>query len=302
VAADATAYAGPATGRATVPIGRPLLNTQVYVLDARLTPVPVGVVGELYVGGAGVARGYVGRPAWTAARFVADPFGPPGQRLYRTGDLARYAPDGALEYAGRRDQQVKLRGIRVELGEVEAALRAAPGVQAAAAGVTGGAERQQLVAYVVGPAGATPEALRAHLRAHLPESLVPHLVVPLAALPLTPTGKVDRAALPAPEVGAPAVYRAPRTPEETTVCELFATVLGVAQVGLDDDFFALGGHSLLATRLVSRLRAALGVEVAIRTVFEAPTVRAISATLNHMRGASRDDDVGPVRDLEETYL
>ncbi|WEV24181.1 amino acid adenylation domain-containing protein [Streptomyces sp. 71268] len=262
------------------PVGRPLWNTRAYVLDRALAPVPAGLTGELYLAGAGVARGYLGRAALSAERFVADPYGAPGQRMYRTGDLARQRPDGTLEVVGRADQQVKIRGHRVEPGEVEAALRADARVRDAAVLATeagapaGGGAR--LVGYVVGPADAAALAdVRAGLAAALPDHLVPALLVPLDELPRTPNGKLDRAALPAPRFDAVA-GRAPTGQREELLAGLFARVLGLSGVGADDDFFALGGHSLLAARLAAGARA-LGLDVSVRAVFEAPTVRALAA-------------------------
>ncbi|MCK2216175.1 amino acid adenylation domain-containing protein [Actinomadura sp. ATCC 31491] len=260
------------SGSGGAPIGRPLGNMRVHVLGPGLRPVPPGVAGELYVTGACMGRGYHGRPALTADRFVADPFGPAGSRMYRTGDLARWNPAGELEYLGRLDDQVKIRGFRIEPAEVEAALAAHPHVEQAVVVARDG----RLVAYAVGRVEA--ETLRGFVQGRLPEYMVPSAVVVAAALPLTPSGKVDRAALPAPEFGSSA-YRSPSTSDEEVLCGLFAEVLGVERVGVDDDFFALGGHSLLATRLVSRIRAALRVEVPIRTVFQAPTVAELAPHL-----------------------
>jgi amino acid adenylation domain-containing protein len=264
----------------TVPIGRPVWNTSAYVLDAALRPVPAGVPGELYLAGPQLAHGYLGRPGLTGERFVADPYGPPGSRMYRTGDLARRGTDGVIEYLGRTDDQVKIRGFRIEPGEIEAALAALPGVREAAVVARrdlGTGDDAVLVAYVTGTAD--PAELRRALAATLPEHLVPSAFVVLDALPLTPSGKLDRRALPAPELGAAVVGRRPRTPSEELLCDLFAEVLGVPEVGIDDDFFALGGHSLLATRLASRVRSTLGVELALRTVFDAPTVAALAQRL-----------------------
>ncbi|CAL9507650.1 Dimodular nonribosomal peptide synthase [Actinosynnema sp. ALI-1.44] len=263
-------------GQGTVPIGRPVWNTQVYVLDRFLKPVGPGVAGELYLGGEQLAQGYLNRPGLTASRFVASPFAA-GERLYRTGDLVRWT-GGALEYLGRTDDQVKLRGFRIELGEVEAALTALPGVRAAAAAVHTG--RQQLIAYVVADETADAAELRVSLAESLPEQLVPSAFVLLDALPLTPSGKLDRKALPEPELTATTRREEPRTRAERALAALFAELLGVPEVGRHDDFFALGGHSLLATRLVGRIRADLNVELAIGEVFDAPTVAGLAALLD----------------------
>ncbi|MFD5558806.1 non-ribosomal peptide synthase/polyketide synthase, partial [Streptomyces sp. NPDC127068] len=259
-----------------VPIGRPFWNMRAYVLDERLRPVPTGTVGELYVSGVQVARGYLNRPQLTAERFVACPF-EPGVRMYRTGDLARWRPDGQLEYGGRADEQVKIRGFRIEPGEISSVLLEHPQVRQAAVVAHPGDAR--LVGYVVADAGADPAALRAYVADRLPDHMVPAAVVAVDALPLTPNGKLDRRALPAPDFGALSSGRAPRTPQEELLCGLFAGVLGMERVSIDDSFFDLGGHSLLATRLVSRIRAALGYEVPIGAVFESPTVAGLTAHL-----------------------
>ncbi|MFI1735532.1 amino acid adenylation domain-containing protein [Streptomyces acidicola] len=262
-------------GSGNAPVGTPLGNMRTYVLGPGLTPVPRGAIGELYVGGS-VGRGYHGRAALTVERFVADPYGPPGSRMYRTGDLARWNADGLLEYAGRADTQVKVRGFRVEPGEVEAAFTAHPDIVRAAVVARGTGAAKRLVAYAVPSDGTTPHELRRFVAERLPDFMVPSAVVLLDRLPLMPNGKLDRNALPEPEfTGAP--HREPRTPREKALAELFAEVLDVNRVGLDDGFFTLGGHSLLATRLISRARAELGVEIPIRQVFDQPTVAALAA-------------------------
>ncbi|MFE7456455.1 amino acid adenylation domain-containing protein [Streptomyces sp. NPDC057554] len=259
------------------PIGRPIANTQVYVLDDALRLAPRGAVGELYIAGTGVARGYHGRPSLTGTRFVADPFGPAGSRMYRTGDVVRWGGDGQIEYIGRADHQVKIRGFRIELGEIESALAAHPEVSQAAVlareDLPGGT---QLVAYTVGTAA--PAALRTHLGATLPGHMVPALYVTLDALPLTANGKVDRKLLPAPEQGPRPAARAPRSPQEQLMGEVFGEVLGLpGPADPDDSFFDLGGHSLLATRLTGRIRAALGADLPVRAVFESPTPAGLAA-------------------------
>ncbi|KJK33575.1 thioester reductase, partial [Streptomyces variegatus] len=265
------------------PIGRPIANTRVYVLDAGLRPVPPGVPGELYLAGAGLARGYLNRPGLTAERFTADPYGAPGARMYRTGDLATWNADGALRYLGRTDDQVKLRGFRIELGEIEAALAACPGVSGTAVMIREDRPGDhRLVGYTVMEAGAVldQQDVRAQLGRTLPEYMVPTAVVALDGLPLTPNGKLDRRALPAPDqAGAGTVSRSPRNDREEVLAGLFAEVLGLESVGIDDDFFALGGHSLLATRLVGRIRTVVGAEVDLRTVFTRPTVAELAENL-----------------------
>jgi amino acid adenylation domain-containing protein len=277
-----------------ISLGEPIANTTLHVLDRHGVPTPVGVPGELHIGGAGLARGYRGRPELTAERFIADPFaGEPGSRLYRTGDLVRYRPDGSIQFLGRLDHQVKLRGYRIELGEIEATLEADATVAAAAAKVHAGAGTEpSLVAYVVAAGDAVdPEALRLRLARALPAYMVPGAIVAFDALPLTPNGKVDRAALPAPELSSEPVFTAPRTETESVVSGLFAEVLGCERVGAHDDFFALGGQSLLAARLMSRLEAKLDVALALRVLFEAPTVAGLAAEVDRTRASasSRED-------------
>jgi amino acid adenylation domain-containing protein/non-ribosomal peptide synthase protein (TIGR01720 family) len=275
---------------ASVPIGRPIGNTRAYVLDARKEPVPIDVPGELYVGGDGVALGYLNRPELTAERFLADPFSPePGARMYRTGDRVRWLPDGTLEFLGRFDEQVKVRGFRVEPGEVQAVLAGHPGVKeavVAAREVRPG--EKALVAYIV-PASApapTAEELRGFLARSLPDPLLPSAFVVLETLPLTANGKVDRHALPDPGTGRldpGGAHVAPRTPTEEILAQAWSQVLGVATVGVRDDFFALGGHSLLATQVVSRLRTALGIDVPVRALFDARTVERLARAVDDLR-------------------
>ncbi|HEX9936150.1 MAG TPA: condensation domain-containing protein, partial [Longimicrobium sp.] len=273
-------------GAATVSIGRPIPNARAYVLGPAGQPLPVGAPGELCIGGAGVVRGYLGRPAQTAERFVPDPFATePGARMYRTGDRARWTFDGKLEFMGRVDDQVKIRGFRIEPGEVEAAIAAYPGVREARVMMR---EDQpgdkRLVAYVVG--GVELDGLRAHLRGSLPEYMVPQAIVALDRLPVNANGKVDRKALPVPEYAAGADrYVAPRTPVEEVLAEIWAEVLRLERVGVEESFFDLGGHSLLGTRVVSRVRGVFGVELPLRALFERPTVAELAGRVEEMRRA-----------------
>jgi amino acid adenylation domain-containing protein len=277
VAADATCYGARGREEGIIPIGRPISNTQAYVLDGMLAPVPIGVTGELCIGGVGLARGYLRRPGLTAERFIPNPFGE-GERLYRTGDLARWRSDGELEYLGRLDHQVKVRGFRIELGEIEAALAEHPGVkQAVVVSREEEAGERQLVAYVVGEDGA-PDAnvLRTDLKHSLPEYMVPARFVSLERLPLTPNGKVDRKGLPAPEAGEGVVrgaYVVPRTPSEEVLSGIWCEVLKLDRVGVGDNFFDLGGHSLLLAQLQQKLQIALGRNVSLISLFQHPTIR-----------------------------
>ncbi|MFE4397809.1 MULTISPECIES: non-ribosomal peptide synthetase [Streptomycetaceae] len=261
-----------------VPLGRPVDNRRVYVLDEALSPVPPGVAGVLYVAGAGVARGYLNDPRRTAAQFVPCPFGEPGERMYRTGDVVRWNAEGELEFLGRADEQVKLHGFRIELGEIEAVLAGHPAVaQATVVAGPGASSGRRLIGYVV-PAGAPgpdpaldPASVREHAAAALPDYMVPSAIVVLDAFPLTPRGKIDRAALPVPDPEPAPSGPGPRTPAERTMCALFAEVLGRPEVGVDDGFFALGGNSLLATRLVNRVRVRFGRDLTLGALFQAPT-------------------------------
>jgi amino acid adenylation domain-containing protein len=278
----------PASWDALPPIGRPIAGARTYVLDGELQPTPIGVPGELYLAGAAVARGYIGRAELTAARFVPDPFGPPGSRMYRTGDRAKYLASGDLAFLGRADDQLKLRGYRVEPGEIEAALGSHPAVSQAAVIAWTEPGGPRLVAYVacVEGAGATVAELKRHLRVDLPEYMVPATLVMLPALPLSPNGKVDRKALPKP-AGERAVDVAPRTAMEEVVASVWGPVLGVANLAATDNFFEAGGHSLLATQVVSRLAATLGVALAVRVLFEAPTVAEFALRLEAAVGGAR---------------
>jgi acyl-coenzyme A synthetase/AMP-(fatty) acid ligase/acyl carrier protein len=271
------AISAPLTpGSGTPPIGSPVAGAALFVLDGWLRPVPVGAVGELYVAGAGVASGYVGRPDLTASRFVACPFGGPGQLMYRTGDLVSWGADGQLRYLGRADEQVKIRGYRIELGEVQAALTKLDGVRQAV--VIAREDRpgdKRLVGYVTGTAD--PVELRAQLADRLPAHMVPAATVLLDALPLTPNGKLDTRALPAPEyVGA---YRAPTNAVEETLADTYAQVLGLELVGIDDSFFDLGGDSLSAMRLIAAINAKADADLSVRALLDAPTVRSLAELL-----------------------
>ncbi|HEX8559853.1 MAG TPA: amino acid adenylation domain-containing protein [Pyrinomonadaceae bacterium] len=289
---ETTIYSGVMrvnAGEGPVPIGPPIANTRFYVLDGFMNPAPVGIYGELWIGGDGLAQGYLNRPGLTAERFVPDPFSAePGARLYKTGDAARYLEDGSLEFGGRLDHQVKVRGFRIELGEVEAAL--ARHLRARAAVVVAREDRpgeQRLVAYVVCDEGRSPSPgeWRDFLKESLPEYMIPSLFVRLDALPLSPNGKVNRRLLPAPDASRPELrraYAAPRTPTESRLVEIWTNVLALERVGVGDDFFELGGDSILATRLASRVRRAFGVELPLRDLFWKPTVRELAPRIEEL--------------------
>lgn len=285
----------------SVPIGRPIANTQLYVLNSYLQPVPMGVVGELYIGGAGVARGYLNRPELTAEKFIPDPFShEPGARLYKTGDLARFRPDGNLEFLGRIDHQVKVRGFRIELGEIEAVLVQHPGVREAVVmareDVPGD---QRLVAYMVPVTDATPTTsdLQRFLKARLPEYMVPSAFVMLDALPLTTNGKVDRQSLQTPnqvQLKREGAFVTPRTPVEEMLASIWSRVLGTEQVGIYDNFFELGGHSLLVTQVISRIKRTFEVELPLRLFFESPTVAGLAEAIQDTRKAEQKRKVPPI--------
>jgi len=286
------------------PIGQPIPNNQVYVLDEAMMPVSVGVAGELYLGGAGLARGYWGRADLTAERFLPDPFAKrQGSRLYRTGDLASWTADGNLEFLGRMDHQVKIRGFRIELGEIEAALEShediAQAVVVAQEEVPG---EKRLAGYVVPKAGSAElntGRLRAYLKEKLPEYMVPVNYVVLEKLPLTPSGKVNRKALPAIEPDKK-MTASPRNIGEELLCGIWEEVLKRPQIGIDENFFDLGGHSLLATQVVARIRGAFSVEIPLRTLFESPTVGELVASIENEKRAGRRSQIPALRPVERS--
>jgi amino acid adenylation domain-containing protein/non-ribosomal peptide synthase protein (TIGR01720 family) len=293
VAATISAPMDPAD--ALFGLGAPLPGVRVYLLDAALRPVLPGVQGELYIAGAGVARGYAGRPGLTAERFVACPFGAPGERMYRTGDLAARTPEGELFFRGRADDQVKIRGIRIELGEVEAVLSAHPAVERAVVVVDESRADPALVAYAVpapAPSAKLADELRQYLRQVLPAHAVPSALMLIDEVPIASSGKVDRQALPPVDHAQHATWRAPQTMHEEILCALFAEVLQVPSIGVDDDFFAVGGHSLLAVRLVGRIRAVLGCDVPLRRIFAAPTVAGLAAILTGGQDPAGEESAG----------
>jgi acyl-coenzyme A synthetase/AMP-(fatty) acid ligase/acyl carrier protein len=292
--------------RRVVPIGRPIANTRMHVLDGHGQEVPAGVPGELYIGGAGLARGYWDRPGLTAERFIDHPA---HGRLYRTGDVGRWLSDGTIEYLGRTDHQVKVRGCRIEPGEVEATLRRHPAVrEAAVLAREDDPGDARLVAYVVprdGAGGVPADGLREHLRQRLPEHMVPSAYVVLDALPLTPSGKLDRNALPAPDSARPLAddsYLAPRNRVEEAVAKIWAEVLGIERVGALDNFFDLGGHSLLATQALSRIRQAFPVDISLRRLFEEPTVATLARAVTEGQGESTNGAIGKVTPDDDEVL
>jgi len=283
------------TNSHSVPLGRPIANTQVYILDQHLQPVPIGVVGELYVSGMGVTAGYLNQPERTAERFLTNPFVEDSQsKMYRTGDLARYLPGGEIEFLGRGDDQVKIRGFRIELGEIESVLSQHPAVKQAVV-LAQEDERgdKRLVAYVVSSREktASPEELRAYLEQHLPDYMIPAALVNLAKLPLTANGKIDRQALPAPDEvqSQQKPYLAPRTTMEEIVANIWAEVLHRQPISADDNFFHLGGHSLLATQVISRLRQQLKIELPLRTLFEKPTVSELADAIDAAKDSNTEN-------------
>jgi acyl carrier protein len=273
----------------SVPIGRPLANTQIYILDEKLNPQPPGIAGEIYIGGQGVVRGYLNRAALTAERFIPDPYGSEaGARIYRTGDVGRFLKDGSIEFAGRTDEQVKVRGHRIELGEIEAVLSDHPDVRESVVVVhEDGFSDKRLAAYLVVEKEPAPgaSALRSYLRKKLPEYMIPSAFVVLDALPLTPNGKLNRRALPAPEQAQDQSedrFVAPRTPTEELLAGIWAQVLGVNRVGVLDNFFELGGHSLLATRLIHEIRRAFTINLPLRSLFDEPTIAGLALTVEEI--------------------
>jgi acyl carrier protein len=289
-------------------IGRPIANTQVYILDAQLRRVPIGDIGELYIGGASLSRGYLNRPDLTAERFIRHPFSDvPGAQLYRTGDLARFLQDGRIAFLGRVDTQIKIRGYRIEPDEIVSVLNSHPAVEASVVTATATTEStgdKILVAYIVPASGtqASVTALQEHLRARLPDYMIPVAFVKLEALPLTSNGKVDRAALPAlnaANILRDAAPATPRTPIEERIAEIVATTLRLKQVGVDDNFFLLGGHSLLGTQVIARIADTLGVDLSLQALFESPTVAELSREVERLilakLDAMSDDEIQHLR-------
>jgi amino acid adenylation domain-containing protein len=287
-----------------VAIGRPILNTRIYVLDRDLQPVPIGVPGEIYIGGHGIARGYWGRPDYTAERFLADPFSrEPGSRMYWTGDRGRFLADGNIEFLGRRDAQVKLRGVRIEPGEIEAAITAHPAVAACVVTLSGGgSEEARLVAYVIPRPGAVvdPRELQQFAMQSIPAYMAPSAIVTLEKFPLTPNGKIDRSALPSP-IAERRVAAPPRNLHERELADIWSELLGAGAIGIDDNFFELGGHSLRATQFVARIAERFGVDIALRTVFERPTIAELALAILEAE-AKQLDQAELARLLEQVEL
>jgi acyl-CoA synthetase (AMP-forming)/AMP-acid ligase II/acyl carrier protein len=279
-----------------VPIGRPITNTRIYILDAELAPVPIGVVGELYISGASLARGYLGRPDLTATGFVPDSHSSdPGDRMYRTGDLGRFRPDGTIELRGRIDEQIKIRGHRVEPGEVVAVLKTYPALRhvAVAARKDHHGDNLLVAYYVDRDERFNPESMRQFMAERLPAYMVPSLFMAVESIPTTPSGKTDFRALPDPPPARPGLsngYVAPRNEIETALVEIWADVLGLERVGIHDDFFVIGGHSLRATQVMSRLQATMGIEIPVSRIFEAPTVAGLGLLVAHALAAECDED------------
>ncbi|MGH7833991.1 MAG: non-ribosomal peptide synthetase, partial [Candidatus Binatia bacterium] len=300
-----TPAGSPADWPALPPIGRPIANAEIFLLDQRFNLVPVGVPGELYIGGDCLARGYLNRPELTAEKFVPRPFGArPGARLYRTGDLARYLPNGAIEFVGRIDNQVKIRGFRIEPGEIEAVLGQYPEVKETAVVARGESPAEKhLVAYIVSRHDRLRiSALRNFLAKKLPDYMIPSVFVPLDSLPLTPSGKMDRKALPAPDSSRPELdnrFVAPRTPGERSLAKIWAEVLKLEKVGIHDNFFDLGGHSLLATQVISRLRDAFRIDLPLRSLFESPTVAGLAECIETLLWAREKHQPGRGAESEE---
>jgi long-subunit acyl-CoA synthetase (AMP-forming) len=309
-AIDTTSYAcSESASHGWMPIGRPIANTQVYILDQYLAPVPIGVVGEIYIGGLSLARGYLNQPELTAEKFIYHSFeGEPARRLYKTGDLARCLPDSNIEFLGRIDNQVKLRGYRIELGEIEAVLGQHPMVQSSVVVVREDEPGdKRLVGYVVARMEKTFDAseVRQYLKHKLPEYMIPAALVLLDELPLTPSGKVDRRALPAPDQNGlqlANVYQPPRTPTEQKLVAIWGEVLKLDKVGIYDNFFDLGGHSLLATQIISRIRRAFSIDLPLRHMFESPTVAEMAAiiTQTQAKQASDTELARMLREVEAT--
>src|ERR1051326_5354674 len=301
---NATAFAcKPINEQQRVPIGRPIANTKIYILNEAMRPVPIGIAGELYIGGDGLARGYLNKPELTAERFIANPFSAqPGARLFRTGDLVRYLRDGMIEYLGRIDHQVKIRGYRIELGEIEAALLEETDInQAVLVARQDNPDDKRLVAYIVSKGSQelsitqlSITELRNYLKDRLPDYMIPSAFVMLDKLPLNPNGKVDRRALPEPEQTrtAVAMYVPPRSPMEEIIAGVWSEILRMPAIGVHDNFFEMGGHSLLATQVVSRLRNSVGIELSVRSLFEHPTIAELAARIMFSEQGEYGEQVG----------